>query len=623
VADPVRRPIADYGLIGDTRTAALVSSDGAIDWLCAPRFDGEPVFGRLVGGPAAGTFRAGPTSPTAPISRRYRPASATLETVWATGAARLTLTEGMVAELAGRLLPATLLVRRLTAHGGPVDVTIHFDPRFGEARRAPRSQRRGTSLVCSRGSLAVALATEPDVSIEAGRPVSVRVEPDRPLTLVLAVAHREPLVHVDPQAAWDALEADEQRWRAWTEEIDADVPHRDAVVRSLLTLRLLTYSPSGAPVAAPTTSLPEELGGIRNWDYRFTWPRDASIGVGTFLGAGKQQEAEMFFAWLLHASRLDRPHLPVLLTLHGKHPRPERTLDGWPGYADSRPVRVGNGAADQHQLDGYGWVLDAAWLLTRAGRSLNSEAWRALRGFADCVCDRWREPDAGIWEIRGDPRHHVHSKLMAWLALDRALRIADTQRLSGRRRRRWRIERDAIADQLRDHGFDEGRNCYTRSYGSDDLDAAVLVLPLLGLEPPDGVRVRGTIDAIQRDLGAGGPLLYRYPPGDDGLPGTEGAFLPCAFWLVEALARSGRVDEAAERFRALLRLATPLGLYAEEMDPSDLEHLGNFPQALTHAGLVQAALALRDAGGDSAALAGRPAQSAASARGTTSAAHGL
>jgi GH15 family glucan-1,4-alpha-glucosidase len=413
--------------------------------------------------------------------------------------------------------------------------------------------------------------------------------------MVLAIAHREPLVYVEPAAAWAALETDEQRWRTWTEEIDADVPFRDAVVRSLLTLRLLTYSPSGAPVAAPTTSLPEELGGIRNWDYRFTWPRDASIGVGTFLGVGKEQEASMFFAWLLHASRLDRPRLPVLLTLHGKHAGPERTLEGWPGFAGSTPVRVGNGAADQHQLDGYGWVLDAAWLLTLAGRPLSSEAWRAVRGFADRVCERWREPDAGIWEIRGTSQHHVHSKLMGWLALDRALRIAETRRVSRRRRIRWRSHRDAIARDAQDHGFSEARNSYARSYGSDELDAAVLILPLLGMKEPDGSRIRDTIDAIERNLGAGGPLLYRYPPGSDGLPGTEGAFLPCAFWLVQALAETGRVDEAAERFGALLELANPLGLYAEEMDPVSHEHLGNFPQALSHAALVQAALALRDA----------------------------
>jgi len=590
------RPIADYGLIGDTRTAALVSSEGAIDWLCAPHFDGDPIFGRLVGGPGAGTFRVGPAEPARLLNRRYRFATATLETTWESAGARLTLTEGMVAELAGRLLPTTLLVRRLTAEGGPAEAVIEFDPRAGTERRAPHTQHRREGLVCSWGSLAVGLGANAPLHIVPGVPSTVSIEPGRPLILVLAVAYREPLIHVEPAAAWDALESDERRWRTWSDAIDSDIPFRDAVVRSLLTLRLLTYSPSGAPVAAPTTSLPEVLGGVRNWDYRFAWPRDASIGVGAFLGVGKQDEARMFLAWLLHASRLDRPRLPVLLTLHGKHAPPERTLEGWRGYEESRPVRVGNGAANQHQLDGYGWVIDAAWLATRSGHQLSSETWRAMAGFADRVADHWRAPDAGIWEIRDDARHHVHSKLMAWLALDRALRIAATHRLGSRRRRHWAAERDAVAHEVRACGFDEARASYMRSYGSDELDASLLVLPLLGIEPPDGLRVRSTISAIEHGLDAGWPLLYRYPPGRDGLPGTEGAFLPCAFWLVQALAKSGRLTEASTRFAALVELATQLGLYAEEMDPAQRAHLGNFPQALTHAALVQAALALRDAG---------------------------
>src|SRR5918994_3481480 len=597
-AGEATRPIEDYGLLGDTRTAALVGSDGAIDWLCVPRFDGQPVFGRLVGGSAAGTFRMGPAGAATVPVRRYRPHTATLETSWDTPGGRLTLTEGMIADVTGRLLPSSLLVRRLTATGGPTDAVIEFDPHLGEHHQPPRIEHRGDVVVCSWSTTALALRASPPLRLDARGPVRLRVAPGQPVTLALSVADREPLIYVDPDAAWVALEADEHGWQAWCADIDGDLPHRDAVARSLLTLRLLTYSPSGAPVAAPTTSLPEDTGGIRKWDYRYAWPRDASIGIGAFLGVGKHAEARHFLAWLLHASRLDRPRLPVLLTLHGRRPTAERELDGWPGYAHSRPVRFGNGAADQHQLDGYGWVLDAAWLLSSAGHGLYSETWRAMIGFADQVARRWRDPDAGIWEIRGDLAHHVHSKLMGWLALDRALRIAATRRTPDPQVARWRAERDAVAADITAAGFNPELGSYTRSYGSDDLDAAVLVLPLLDLEPPDSPRVRATIQAVRHQLSAGGPLLYRYPPGQDGLPGTEGAFLPCSFWLVQALATTGWVDEAAQLFDDLLELANPLGLLPEEINPTTHGYLGNYPQALTHAALVQAALAIRDAPDD-------------------------
>jgi GH15 family glucan-1,4-alpha-glucosidase len=587
-------PISDYGLLGDTRTAALVADDGGIDWLCAPRFDGEPLFGRLVGGPDAGTYRVGPARPATVVERRYRQHTATLTTTWAVGKGRLTLTEAMVAEISGRLLPTTLIVRRLSAAEAAVDAVVEFDPRLGARHRRPRVDHRGQDLLCEWGSLAVSLGSAPGLPIEPGRPLPITVRPGRAVTLVLAVAHREPVIHVEPAAAWELLTEDENRWRAWTAEIDSSLPFREHVVRSLLTMRLLTYSPSRAPVAAPTTSLPEDPGGTRNWDYRYVWPRDASIGVSAFLSVGKPDEAHGFLAWLLHASRLQRPRLPALLTLHGRRVPAEREVPGWPGYLGSVPVRIGNGAAGQHQLDGYGWVIDAAWAFAQAGQRLSTETWRAVRGFADLVARRWPEPDAGIWEIRA-PAQHVHSKLMGWLALDRALRIAETHPLSDRQRRRWRQARDAVAAEVRTRGFDPAAGSYVRSYDSTDLDAALLVLPLLGMDDVGSPRVHGTIDAIRARLSAGGPLLYRYPPGRDGFPGTEGAFLPCSFWLVQALARVGRRREAVELFQATVDHASPLGLYAEELDPATGAHLGNYPQTLTHAALVQAVLAIRDA----------------------------
>ncbi|TDW79513.1 glycoside hydrolase family 15 protein [Kribbella sp. VKM Ac-2566] len=588
------QPIADYGLVGDTRTAALVSSDGSVDWLCVPRFDSAPIFGRLVGGPAAGRFRLGPAATPTVVARNYRHHTATLETTWITPGGKLTLTEAMVAEVGGRLLPATVLVRRLSAVGGSVDAVVEFDPRRGEQHREPRIRHRGQDLVCQWGALAISLSCDPGPAIEPGRPTHFTVTPDRPVTFVLTVAYREPLIHVQAAAAWALLVEDEGRWRDWTARVDQDLPFREEVIRSLLTLRLLTYSPSGAPVAAPTTSLPEQRGGVRNFDYRFAWPRDASIGIVAFLSVGMVEEARGFLWWLLHASRLQRPRLPVLLTLDGRQAPPERGLRDWPGYVGSVPVRVGNGAAQQHQLDGYGWILNAAWTLVQAGHPLYGETWRAMQGFADLVARRWSQPDAGIWEVRGDQVHHVHSKLMAWLALDRALRIAETHRLSTGRRQRWQAARRAIGIEVKNLGFDTSMGSYTRSYGSQELDAALLILPQIGIEERGSPRTRGTLDAIRKQLSAGGPLLYRYPPGRDGLPGTEGAFLPCSFWLVEALALDDRRREALELFADLLSRASPLGLYAEEMDPATGEYLGNYPQALTHAALVQAALALRD-----------------------------
>ena len=588
-----RVPIGDYGLIGDTRSGALVAPDGSIDWWCVPRFDDAPLFGRLLGGDDAGWFSVGPAEPAGVPRRAYRPDTVTLTTTWTLEGGDLELADGLVAEVEGRLLPTTLLVRQLTARGRTVQAQLHLAPRFGYGRRpARRRGRRAGALVSEGGGLAVAVTSD-GPSVELDRPIGFEVHPGRPVTIVVTAARRTALIVVPPPVGAAELSGDERGWRTWVAGVEVD-NHRDPVVRSLLTLRLLTYSPSGAPVAALTTSLPERIGGQRNWDYRYAWPRDASIGVAAFLATGKHREARAFMAWLLHASRLARPRLPVLFTLDGRTGPAEAVLDGWPGYAGSRPVRIGNGASRQHQLDGYGWVIDAAWNLTAAGHRLDSETWRAVASFADQVAATWREPDAGIWEKRAVPAHHVHSKLMAWLALDRATRIASARgsRHQRRRHQRWLEARQALARDIAERGFDPGQGAYTGAYGSTELDAAVLVLPLLELEPASGPRVVGTVDAIRRRLRAGGPLLYRYPPGSDGLEGGEGAFLPCSFWLVQALARTGRGAEAEALLGDLLPHGGPLGLYGEEMDPRSGEHLGNYPQALTHAALIQAVLSL-------------------------------
>jgi GH15 family glucan-1,4-alpha-glucosidase len=587
--------IGEMGLLGDTRTAALVDTSGRIVWMCLPHFDGEPVFATLVAGKQGGEFLMGPAGDAELVLRRYRTGSTVLETAWRVDGSTLVLTEGMVSEVGGSLLPTFCLVRRLEAHDGPVECRVRFDPRFGFERRAGHTRPSRFGHVCVDGGIALSLTTDHDVALPPGRGVEVALHPGQPLTVVLSAAHRGSLIHVTPEHAWHTLLVDEAKWRHWCSRVEFDGPYSEAVERSLITLRLLTYSPSGAPVAAPTTSLPESLGGSRNWDYRYAWPRDASIGIGAFLGVGLTEQARAFLYWLLHASRLDRPRLPALLTLHGRRVPPEREATGWPGYAGSRPVRFGNAARDQHQLDNYGWVLDAMWLLVRAGHRLYGESWRAAMALAGCVADRWREPDSGLWEVRGEPAHYVHSKLMAWLALDRALRIAATHRAPAARRARWAAERDAIAADVRANGVDPQRNTYLRAYGRRDLDAALLVLPLLGIEPRGSPRVASTIEAVRHDLSAGGPLLHRYPPGSDGLSGGEGAFLPCSFWLAQALAATGAVDEAVDQLEQSLGLAGPLGLFAEEADPATGQQLGNFPQALTHAALLQAALAIREA----------------------------
>jgi GH15 family glucan-1,4-alpha-glucosidase len=587
-------PIADYALIGDTRTAALCSSQGSIDWLCIPRFDSDPVFGRLIGGERAGRFFIAPEGVRS-TSRAYRRDSAVLDTTWRTETGELTLTEGMVLEVQTRLLPQALLVRRVRCTNGTATLRINFDPKLGLQGRSPRSERRNGELVCTWSSLAVALRSQPDLALRLGQERTFELRAGEQLTLVMTMADRAPLILIGADAAIAELARTEAWWQHWSGGLLYEGEFRDAVVRSLITLRLLTYSPSGAPVAAPTTSLPEVLGGARNWDYRLSWPRDASIGIGAFLGVGKTEEAHSFMHWLLHASRLTRPRLGVLYTIYGKPGPVETDLYEVAGYGGSRPVRTGNAASSQHQLDVYGWVVDAAWLLSHSNNGLQWETRRAVAGFANFVSRTWREPDAGIWEVRGESHHYVHSKLMAWVTLDRAIRIDQHNRGRRRRHRHWIAERAALASDIQRHGYSAKHNTFVWRYGSEQVDAALLILPIVEFESKASARVAGTVAAIRRELDAGDGLLYRYAPGADNLDGAEGAFLPCSFWLVQALACVGQTEEAKGLFERLLGLANDVGLLSEEIDPTTKQFLGNHPQAFTHATLVQAALALRAA----------------------------
>jgi GH15 family glucan-1,4-alpha-glucosidase len=601
VQETAEIPIADYAMIGDTRTAALIAKSGSVDWMCLPRFDGLPIFGRLVDRASGGSFSI--SFLEADETRRfYRPGSAVMETTVKTSSGEARLVEGMVANVAGALLPQTLLVRRVECTSGKVLLRVLFDPRRGFPGSPPDRTRKVAPgrMICEWGSLAVSLDCSPAAMIEPGRMIEPGSETElavgatRSLTLVMSVADRSPVVWVPSSEAEQLLEDTDRWWRAWSNGLDYEGPFREAIVRSLITLRLLTYSPSGAPVAAPTTSLPEAVEGSRNWDYRYAWPRDASIGLAAFLATGQARLATSFLHWLSHASRLSRPRLRILYDVFGKPPADETEVNA-SGYLRSKPVRLGNGASGQHQLDVYGWVADAAWLLDEAGNPLDGETWRAVAGFADFVAENWRLPDAGIWEVRGKPAQYVHSKLMAWLALDRTSRLARSHRVRQRRLRKWERERDEIASWVRANGIDQRRNTLVWKAGSDELDASLLLLPVLGFESADSSLVTGTIDSVRADLETEPGLLFRYRQKSDGLEGDEGAFLPCSFWLVQALAGTGRVAGATALFEHLLTFANDVGLWSEEIDAISKDLWGNFPQAFTHATVVQAGLALQSA----------------------------
>jgi pentatricopeptide repeat protein len=579
--------IGDYALLGDTRTAALTSSEGSIDWMCLPRFDSEPIFGRLVAGELGGSFSIRPVDLQG-VSRQYVEESAVLETSWKTGSGRAFLTEGMVLDVTNGLLPQMILVRELRCTDGNVEVRAFFNPLKGLPGRRPKTDRRNNSLICTWGSFVLVLRTSSPVSITPGTEQSIDLQSGEELTFVMTMADRTPIIFVDPGEARRLLEESARWWKEWLNNCEYSGPHRETVVRSLITLRLLTYSPSGAPVAAPTTSLPEVIGGGSNWDYRYSWPRDAAIGIDAFLSVGMHEEPAGFIRWLLHADRLTRPEIRVVYDVFGKPAPNEIELGDLPGYRGSRPVRVGNAAKDQFQLDVYGWVLDAAWRFEQAGHRLFAETWRSMSSSADFISDNWQRPDNGIWEVRGRGEQFVQSKLMCWLALERALDLARSHKTSERRLRKWRHSRDSIADAVSTQGTDE-RGVFKRTFGSNELDASALV-PLIDLMEFRTIDLQATVDALRNALGIDGALLYRYRP--DIKKGGDGAFLACSFWLIQALAVLGHVDEAAELFDEMCSRSNDLNLFGEEMDPATGEHLGNFPQALTHGSLIRAAVAL-------------------------------
>jgi GH15 family glucan-1,4-alpha-glucosidase len=588
-------PIAEYAAIGDGRTVALVASDGAIDWLCLPDLDSGSVFAALLDADRGGSFSLCPDVPF-DVERRYEPGTNVLETTFTTAEGIVRVTDAMLLPAVG-LSPFRELVRQVDPVAGRVPMHWRVEPRFDYGRRKPTIGVRSGVPVATSGPLALAVR-----SWEAGQPsheqgeIAGRFElgeGERAL-LVLAVAHQEPLVIPSRAEVEARLEGTRTFWRRWVADRGYEGPWRDAVIRSALALKLLFYAPSGAIAAAASASLPEQLGGERNWDYRFSWVRDASFTLAALFSLGCPHEADAFFWWLLHASQLTHPELRVLYGLDGGVDAPEETLP-LSGYRGSRPVRIGNGALDQRQLDVYGDFVHAVWLYNQAGGSVDADTAKRVAEIADLVCSIWREPDSGIWEVRSSPVHFTQSKMMCWVALDRAADLAVAGTIPGGHVARWREEALAVGDFVEARCWSERLQSYVRFAGSEELDSSLLLGELMGYGGGARSRLTSTIDAIRRELGRG-PLLYRYS-GEDGLSGGEGSFVCCSFWLVEALARTGRVNEAGELMEQMVGLANDVGLYSEEIEPESGEFLGNMPQGLVHLALISAAGAIAKAAG--------------------------
>ncbi|MFS4106960.1 glycoside hydrolase family 15 protein [Streptomyces sp. PD-S100-1] len=588
--------IEDYALIGDQQTAALVGRDGSVDWLCLPRFDSAACFAGLLGDEDNGHWRIAPVGVDGPCTRRaYRHDTLVLDTEWDTpqGSVRVT-------DLMPQRDRAPDLVRIVEGLSGRVTLRSTLRLRFDHGSVVPWVRRCDGHRVAVAGPDSAWLRSEPPVRTwgeDFGTHAEFEIAEGEKVAFVLTwhPSHepRPPLI--DP---YEALEHSVADWRAWAARCRYTGPHRDLVVRSLITLKALTYAPTGGIVAAPTTSLPEELGGVRNWDYRYCWLRDSTLTLGALLSAGYQEEAEAWRNWLLRAVAGNPADLQIMYGLAGERRLPEFELPWLPGFAGSAPVRIGNDAVLQRQLDVYGEVMDTLSLARRSGLSPKPHIWSMQRALLDFLREAWREPDEGLWEVRGGRRHFVHSKVMVWVAADRAVRTLEEEPelrgdLAG-----WRALRDEVHREVCEKGYDPRRGTFTQSYGSRELDAALLLIPRVGFLPPDDPRVTGTIDAVRAELGEGG-LVRRYSTDTaavDGLPGGEGTFLVCSFWLADALHMTGRTKEAEELFERLVGLANDVGLLAEEYLVDDGSgagrQLGNFPQAFSHIGLVNTALAL-------------------------------
>jgi GH15 family glucan-1,4-alpha-glucosidase len=592
------RPIRDYALIGDAHTAALVSTDGSIDWLCWPRFDSPAVFCRLLDARKGGWFQIRPAGGYE-VSRRYLGPTAVLETTFAGDGGRFRLTDFMPVERLTEshrgedIASGCGVLRLLEGLAGSAEVELSFRPTFDYAlARAEVTLREGGAVARSGGESLV-LSCPARLSVDEAGVVRGRFRISEGERVWVTLFYRDDPAQVDAAPAPAAGDAELGRtlryWEEWWSDCRYDGPYGDLVRRSALTLKLLTYEPTGALVAAPTTSLPEEVGGVRNWDYRYTWLRDSSLTIYALQLLGYHEEAADFFGWLDKLCITSRDHrLQIMYTIDGGSHLPERTLDHLEGYRGSRPVRVGNAAFGQKQLDVYGEVLDAAHLYhERTRQPVRAEWWDELSFMADETARRWRETDQGIWEVRGGPRHFLHSKLMCWVALDRAARLA--ARLgAGRDAGRWARTREEIRRAILEEGYDEGVGAFTQSFGSPALDAAALMIPLTGFLPATDPRVRSTVERIRERLTSGG-LVYRYL-GEDGLPGGEATFAMCSFWMADNLALQGRVGEARELFERVAGYASDTGLLAEEIEPSTGELLGNYPQGFTHLALIRSAL---------------------------------